>query len=82
VAKISKSAITTLVLGIISLTTWILAVVVGYLYPAPPGHASPAVGEAGAVFTLLMLTASIFGPAAVLVAAVLSIIFLFVVKDN
>lgn len=75
-AKRSKLAITTLVLGIVSLAAWVLAIILGNLYPAPPGHFSPAVGKAGAVFTLLMLTASLFGPAAVLVVASLSIIIL------
>ena len=70
----SKTAFATLVLGIASFATWVVAVVISYIQPAPPGHASPAMGEAGMAFIILMLASGIFD-LPVMVRAFLSILF-------
>jgi len=75
-AEKSKAAIAAFRLGIATLVCWGLAVVVGYTNPPPPGHASPALGEAGASFVILMLMASILGIVTLLIAiwAIISIV--------
>ena len=42
-------------IGAITLASWLLAVLLGLTFPAPPGHVSPAMGKAGALFMILML---------------------------
>lgn len=55
VFNMHKLAFVTLVLGLVSLYSWTLAVVLGHFYPPALGHYSPATGEAGPVIVVLML---------------------------
>ena len=69
----SKLAVLALTLGFVSLMTWVLAVLVGYIFPPAAGHHSPAMGTGGHVFILLMLLSALLGPV-VLITALFAVI--------
>ena len=71
--RTSKAAITTLTLGSVALGSWVLAVVLSYIFPPAPGHYSPDTGEAGPVFMMLMLLSGLLDPV-VLVAAIVAFV--------
>jgi hypothetical protein len=70
--RTSKAAIASLAVGCIALVSWVSAVVLGYIFPPPPGHGSPAVGPAGPVFIVLMLLSGVLAPV-VLVTAIVAV---------
>ena len=71
--RTSRAAITTLTLGSGALGSWVLAVVLSYIFPPAPGHYSPATGNAGPLFTVLMLLSGLLGPV-VLVTAIVALV--------
>src|SRR5438105_14308996 len=70
--RTSRAAITTLTLGSGALGSWVLAVVLSYIFPPAPGHYSPATGNAGPLFTVLMLLSGLLRPV-VLVTAIVAL---------
>ncbi len=68
----NTAAVASLALGCAALVSWVLAVLLAYIFPPAPGHKSPATGRAGPVFILLMLL-SVFLAAVVLVTAVVAL---------
>jgi uncharacterized membrane protein required for colicin V production len=53
--RTSRAAIATLALGCVALASWVLAVVLAYVFPPAPGHHSPDTGDAAPDFMMLML---------------------------
>jgi hypothetical protein len=68
--RTSRAATTTLTLGSVALGSWVLAVVLAYIFPPAPGHYSPDTGDAGPVFIMLMLLSGLLGPVAWVTAIV------------
>ena len=60
--RTSRAATITLTLGSVALGSWVLAVVLAYIFPPAPGHYSPDTGDAGPVFMMLMLLSGLLGP--------------------
>ena len=60
--RTSRAATITLTLGSGALGSWVLAVVLAYIFPPAPGHYSPDTGDAGPVFMMLMLLSGLLGP--------------------
>lgn len=68
-------------IGAITFASWLLAVLLGLTFPAPPGHASPALGKAGALFVILMLL-SILLSIGTLIITVTTLILVIVSKGE
>ena len=68
--RTSRAATITLTLGSVALGSWVLAVVLAYIFPPAPGHYSPDTGDAGPVFIMLMLLSGLLGPVAWVTAIV------------
>ena len=66
--RTDNSSVLALMLGFVSLMTWVLAVLLGYIFPPAAGHHSPAMGTAGHVFILLMLLSALLGPVVLITA--------------
>ncbi len=68
----NTAAIASLALGCVAFVSWVLAVLLSYIFPPAPGHKSPATGRAGPAFILLMLLSFFLG-AVVLVTAIVAL---------
>jgi len=68
--RTSRAAIATVTLGAVALGSWVFAVVLAYIFPPPPGHYSPATGDAGPAFMMLMLLSGLLGPVVLVTAMV------------
>ena len=71
--RTSRAAIATLTLGAVALGSWVLAVVLSYIFPPAPGHYSPDTGDAGSTFMMLMFLSGVMGPV-VLVTAIVTVV--------
>ena len=60
--RTSRAATLTLRLGSLAFGSWVLAIVLAYIFPPAPGHYSPETGDAGSVFMILMLLSGLLGP--------------------
>lgn len=70
--RTSRAPIATLALGCVALASWVLAVVLAYVFPPAPGHHSHT-GDAGPVFMMLMLLSGLM-QLVVLVAALVAFV--------
>ena len=59
--RTNKAAFLALTLGIVALVTWSVAVLLGNIYPPPPGHHSPIMGAADLYFIILILLSGFLG---------------------
>jgi len=68
--SIVNSSVLALMFSLVAFMSWVLAVMLGYIFPAAPGHHSPATGSAGHVIILLMLVSGLLGPVVLVTAMV------------